>query len=79
MTRTFTRIDLIRFLYKETTREEERKIKKALLIDSELLEEYKSLKKLIRQIEEINLEPSQASIDRILEHSKNVNLHSVKS
>ncbi|HLF33979.1 MAG TPA: hypothetical protein VI583_07065 [Cyclobacteriaceae bacterium] len=79
MIKTFTRIDLIRFLYKETTREEEKKIKKALLIDSELLEEFKNLKKLIRKIEEIKLEPSNESVEKILLYAKKVNLHSVKS
>jgi hypothetical protein len=79
MIKTFTRIDLIRFLYKETTREEEKKIKKALLIDSELLEEFNNLKKLIRKIEDVKLEPSDESVEKILMYSKKVNLHSVKS
>ena len=54
MIKTFTRIDLIRFLYQETTKEEEKKIRKALLVDEELMEEFKSLKKLIRNIDKIN-------------------------
>jgi hypothetical protein len=78
MIKTFTRIDLIRFLYKETTKEEEKKIRKALLVDNELLEEFKSLKKLIRNIEEIQIEPSDSAIKKILLYSKSVNLHSVK-
>jgi hypothetical protein len=78
MIKTFTRNDLIRFLYKETTREEEKKIKKALLVNPELLKEFKSLQKLIRNIEEIRLEPSDETVKKILSYSKNLNLHSVK-
>jgi hypothetical protein len=79
MIKTFTRIDLIRFLYKETTKTEEKKIRKALLVDDELMEEFKSLKKLIRSIDKIQSEPSDEVLKRILSYSKTLNLHSVKS
>lgn len=79
MIKTFTRIDLIRFLYKETTKEEEKKIRKALLLDDELMDEYKNLRKLIRNIDKIQSEPSDEVINRILNYSKTRNLHSVKS
>ena len=78
MIKTFTRIDLIRFLYKETSKEEEKRIRKALLIDDELMEEVKSLKKLIRKIEGLEDEPSEDTIQKILSYSKTLNLHSVK-
>ena len=78
MIKTFTRIDLIRFLYKETNREEEKEIKKALLIDDELMEEFKALKKLVSDIDKINIEPSGDVVERILLYSKNLNLHSIK-
>jgi predicted nucleic acid-binding protein len=79
MIKTFTRIDLIRFLYKETTKEEDKKIRKALLVDEDLKEEFKNLKKLIRDIENIELEPSDEVLKKILNYSKSLNLHSVKS
>ena len=78
MIKTFTRIDLIRFLYNETTKDEERKIRKALLVEDELMDEFKSLKKLVRKIEGLELEPSDDSIQKILSYSKTLNLHSVK-
>ena len=78
MIKTFTRIDLIRFLYKETSKEEDKKIRKALLVDDELMDEFKSLKKLIRKIEGLQVEPSAESIQKILSYSKTLNLHSVK-
>ncbi len=79
MIKTFTRIDLIRFLYKETTKEEDKKIKRALLVDEDLMEELKSLKKLITDIEKIEIEPSDEVLKKILNYSKSLNLHSVKS
>ncbi len=79
MIKTFTRIDLIRFLYKETTKEEDKRIRKALLVDEDLKEEFKNLKKLIRDIENIELEPSDEVLKKILNYSKSLNLHSVKS
>lgn len=78
MIKTFTRIDLIRFLYKETSKDEDKKIRKALLVDDELMDEFKSLKKLIRKIERLEDEPSDDSIQKILSYSKTLNLHSVK-
>jgi hypothetical protein len=78
MIKTFTRIDLIRFLYKETSKEEEKKIRRALLVDDELMDEFKSLKKLIRKIEGLKDEPSDHTIQKILSYSKTLNLHSVK-
>ena len=78
MIKTFTRIDLIRFLYKETSKEEDKKIRKALLVDDELMDEFKSLKKLIRKIEGLEDEPSDGTIQKILSYSKTLNLHSVK-
>lgn len=78
MIKTFTRIDLIRFLYHETTKEEAKRIRKALLVDDELMDEFKSLKKLVRKIEGLELEPSDDSIQKILSYSKTLNLHSVK-
>jgi hypothetical protein len=78
MIKTFTRIDLIRFLYKETSKEEDKRIRKALLVDDELMDEFKSLKKLIRKIEGLEDEPSDDTIQKILSYSKTLNLHSVK-
>jgi hypothetical protein len=78
MIKTFTRIDLIRFLYKETSKDEDKKIRKALLVDDELMDEFKSLKKLIRKIEGLEDEPSEDTIQKILSYSKTLNLHSVK-
>ena len=79
MIKTFTRTDLIRFIYKETTKEEEKRIKRALLTDDVLGEEYKSLKKLVRNLDEVQLNPSDEVCEKILLYSKTLNLHSVKS
>ena len=78
MIKTFTRTDLIRFVYKETSKEEEKEIKKALLVDDELMEEFKNLRKIVKDIDGIECEPSNETIKKILSYSKALNLHSVK-
>jgi len=70
MTKTFTQDDLIRFLYHETSEEETKEINKALLCDNELLEQYKELNATSKQLNTIKLQPSQASIQNILNYAR---------
>jgi len=69
MTKTFTQDDLIRFLYRETTEVETKEINKALLCDNELLAQYQELNAVSKQLNTIKLEPSQASIQNILNYA----------
>ena len=78
MTKTFTQNDLIRFIYKETSHGETIEIRKALLFDNELLDEFKELKECIRKLDSIEEVPSQKIVNNILEYSKTRNLQSVK-
>lgn len=78
MIKTFTQIDLIRFIYNETTPGESKEIRKALLFDNELSEQFKQLKECIRKLDGIEEVPSQKIVRNILEYSKTLNLHSVK-
>ncbi len=78
MTKTFTQIDLIRFIYKETSHGETIEIRKALLFDNELLDNFKELKECIRKLDSIEEVPSQKIVNNILEYSKTLNLQSVK-
>lgn len=71
MIKTFTRTDLIRYLYHETTEEEKREIDKALICDSELMALYKELCAVVKSINETTLEPSKATILNILAYSRN--------
>ncbi len=78
MTKIFTHDDLIRYVYEETTTEENRLIEKALAIDNALLEQYQELQGLKEQLDGSMLAPSEKTVNAILEYSKDFNLHPVK-
>ena len=77
MTKTFTQDELIRYIYHETTDQENKKIENALIYDDVLMEMYKKLKNPIKQPDKIEESPSDQIIDKILDYSKSVDLNSV--
>ena len=70
MIKTFTQNDLIRFLYHETSEQEEREINKALICDSELQEQYKELIATKNQLDVARMEPSAIVVENILNYSR---------
>jgi len=78
MITTFTPHDLIRFIYNETTNEQHRAIELALLCDNELSEEYKMLQSTIGALKKVCFEPSNSTIETILNYSKSTNLHAAQ-
>lgn len=66
----FTPDDLVRFIYKETSPEEDRAIKKALLGDIELAKIYHGMLTAREELDCLSLEPSATSINLILKHSR---------
>lgn len=76
MTKTFTRNDLIRYIYQETTEREKQEIEQELLLDNKLFEEYKNLAEVNMELDRIELSPSEKTINKILNFSKTINLHS---
>ena len=76
MTKTFTRNDLIRYIYQETTEREKQEIEQALLLDNKLFEEYKNLAEVSMELDRVELSPSEKTINKILNFSKTINLHS---
>jgi hypothetical protein len=72
MIKTFTQNDLIRFLYHETSEQEEREINKALICDSELQEQYKELIATKNQLDVARLEPSAIVVENILNYSRSL-------
>jgi hypothetical protein len=72
MIKIFTQNDLIRLLYQETSEAETREIKKALLCDSELQAQYNELKVSIDALNDVQMQPSSASVLTILSHSRGV-------
>ena len=70
MIKTFTQNDLIRFIYHETTSEEEKEINKALLCDSELRQRHAVLLQHMRDLDQAKLEPESRAIENILNYSR---------
>ena len=62
MIKTFTQIDLIRYIYQETSETETREIERALLFDAGLEAAYKELCDLKKEMDENRLEPSSATV-----------------
>ena len=75
MIQTFTQLDLIRFIYNETTTEQHREIELALLCDNDLMEDYKSIKSTVNALAEVSYSPSNSTVKSILNYSKSTNLH----
>ncbi len=78
MTKTFTQNDLIRYIYHDTTEEETSDIEKELLFDNKLFEVYKNLAEVTMELDRVEESPSEKVINKILEYSKSLNLHSVR-
>ena len=76
MTKTFTRNDLIRYIYQETTESEKQEIEQELLLDNKLFEVYKNLAEVSMELDRVELSPSEKTINKILNFSKTINLHS---
>jgi hypothetical protein len=70
MIKTFTQTDLIRYLYQEITEEEKKEIDKALICDGELMELFKDLTLIKESLKESELEPSNATVLKILSYSR---------
>lgn len=70
MIKTFTQDDLIRFLYRETTEEENHELTRALKQDAELALQFNELKATIQKLDDAQEEPSQKVIDSILNYSR---------
>ena len=70
MIKTFTQDDLIRFLYHETSEEENLELNRALKQDAELALQFNELQATIKKLDETLLEPSTRSIENILSYSR---------
>jgi len=76
MTKTFTPDDLVRYLYKETSEKENKEISHALICDSELLDMFKQLAAMKRDLNIIVKKPSDRVVNNILQYSRSFQMHS---
>ena len=70
MIKTFTQDDLIRFLYRETSEEENKELKKALTHEPELKVQLEELQATIKNLDGTLMNPSDDVVNRILSYSK---------
>jgi len=70
MIKTFTRDELIRYIYGESTKKETEEIVSAVLCDNEVNSEFDGLIDLKQQLDSIKEEPSRRSINNILNYSR---------
>ena len=77
MIKTFTQDDLVRYIYRETTPEENSEIENAMLFDEALAEEYTEMISVVGELNGALKTPTQKSIDAIISYSKSYHLHSV--
>ena len=76
MIKTFTQHDLMRRLYLETSAEETKEIDKALLCDSQLQRQYQEMAVLKKELDQVRLEPSDATVKNILHYAQGLQEHS---
>lgn len=77
MTKTFTEDDLVRFLYNELNTAEADELREMLVTDEELRECLNELQSTVVELDKLSFQPSQRTIDRILQFSKEYQQESV--
>jgi hypothetical protein len=69
MNQTFTSLDLVRFLYCETSQSEDKAIAVALESDATLNEEFRMMQSAHRELSDLTICPGSACINSILKFS----------
>lgn len=77
MTKTITRDDVLRYIYKETSTEETITIEKQLLMNGSIMDFYNQIKDTVRKINELQLEPSNYSQQKIIDYSGSFKFESI--
>jgi hypothetical protein len=77
MTKTITRDDVLRYMFNETSDEENLAIEKQLIVNSGLMDFYKNAHETFLKIQNLQLEPSENSINKILEYSGSMRFESI--
>lgn len=73
MRKVYTTDDLIRFIYRETSENEERGIMEQLTSDESFLQEYRTIVKTVTALDEKPMEPHPTSLSIIMEYSASLN------
>ncbi len=70
MTQHFTKDDLIRFIYKETTASETISISETLCKDTKLFYEYEEMLAAFQHLPKVKFSPSSAVVQKIIDYSE---------
>ena len=73
MEQTFTIDDYVRYIYNETDLPDTVLIQRSIDNDEEVEEDFQQLVKTVKLLDKILQEPRQATVNKILEFSKNFN------
>ena len=79
MIKTFTHDDVIRLAYQETNEKETSEIQTALLCDPDLMDFYKRIVRSKSMLDEVEKEPSEYSVNNILNYARAMNWHTVSN
>ena len=75
MTKTFTQDDVIRYLYNEIPGKEKSEFESALIFDDNLLRLFNELSSVKDYLSKEYKNPSNQTIENILDYAKSLNLH----
>ena len=78
MQQKFTKNDLIRFIYKETSVQETLAIQEALNTNHRLLTKYQELLQVYQQLPKVKFDASPSSIQNILRYSQQTALETYR-
>ncbi len=75
MTKIFTQNDVLRYLYKETSVEENIEIEKTLLFDNQLRDFYTDMQDVIDELSKLEIKAPDRIVENILEYSRSKHIH----
>ena len=70
MTQNYTLNDLVRLLYRETSKLETKELREEMACDYELQEEYNILRQAARKLPKVTFSPSNKCLEEILNYSR---------
>lgn len=77
MTKTITQDDVVRYIFRETTKEENLAIENELLQNASMMDFYKKTVESVHEIQQLELEPTDRAINKILRYSESMKAMSI--
>lgn len=77
MTKTITRDDVLRYIFRETSNDENLAIENELLRNESLMDFYKQSVESVHEVQHLELNPSDRAINNILNYSESTKAVSI--